>query len=181
MRSGRLAERRWLQAFAMHYYNRATKWCQERGMADHTGPELLTLTARIVSSYVAHHACAPDELPALIGIVRQALAGLASPEQDAEQSRPSSADRPEPAVPIKRSVFRDHIVCLEDGRKLKTLKRHLSIAYGLTPDAYRVRWGLPSSYPMVAPDYAEARSALARRIGLGHRAATSGSLPDTSG
>ncbi|MCC6717570.1 MAG: MucR family transcriptional regulator, partial [Acetobacteraceae bacterium] len=82
---------------------------------------------------------------------------------------PASADKPVPAVPVKKSVFDDHIVCLEDGKKLKMLKRHLMTSFGLTPDQYRARWGLPADYPMVAPDYARHRSSLAKKTGLGTR------------
>ena len=84
---------------------------------------------------------------------------------------PAQPERPQPAVPVKKSVFRDHIVCLEDGKKLKMLKRHLKTAYNMTPDQYRERWGLGADYPMVAPDYAKHRSSLAKKIGLGTRPA----------
>jgi predicted transcriptional regulator len=87
-------------------------------------------------------------------------------------------EKPTPAVPVKRSVFPDYIVCLEDGKKLKMLKRHLQSAYGMTPDEYRARWGLPPDYPMVAPDYAAVRSALAREIGLGRKAAGAAEVAD---
>ncbi len=103
------------------------------------------------------------ELPALIDRVFQSLAGIAT----GSAATPEAA--PTPAVPVKKSVFADYIVCLEDGKKLKMLKRHLMTSYGLTPDAYRARWGLPSSYPMVAPSYAEKRSTLAKTIGLGRK------------
>lgn len=136
-------------------------------MAAETEQDLLRRTAQIVSAYLSHHALAAEELPGLIATVREALQTAAAAEDGAAAS--GLPPRPEPAVPIKRSVFPDHIVCLEDGKKLKTLKRHLSSAYGLTPAQYRERWGLPSTYPMVAPDYASARSKLAREIGLGRR------------
>ena len=83
--------------------------------------------------------------------------------------QPARPERPQPAVPVRKSVFRDHIVCLEDGKKLKMLKRHLRTAFNLTPEQYRERWGLGSEYPMVAPDYAKHRSSLAKKIGLGTR------------
>ncbi len=124
---------------------------------------ILALTARIVSAYTRRNAVPDGELPALIDRVFQSLAGVTIGPAAAPET-PSL-----PAVPVKRSVFADHIVCLEDGRKLKMLKRHLMRSYGLTPHAYRERWGLPPDYPMVAPDYAERRSALAKSIGLGRK------------
>ena len=103
-----------------------------------------------------------SELPALIDRVFQSLAGLTiGPAAAAPEARP------DPAVPVRKSVFADHIVCLEDGKKLKMLKRHLMTSYGMTPDQYRERWGLGSDYPMVAPNYAQHRSSLAKKIGLG--------------
>ena len=121
------------------------------------------LTTKIVSAYISKNAMPGSELPALIDRVFQSLASVATDTAAVPQARP------DPAVPVKKSVFADHIVCLEDGRKLKMLKRHLMTSYGLTPDAYRERWGLPFDYPMVAPSYAETRSALARSIGLGRK------------
>ena len=121
--------------------------------------DLYVLTTKIVASHVANNAVVVGDLPKLIQQVFEALsrvsAGAARPE------------KPQPAVPIKRSVTPDYIVCLDDGKKLKMLKRHLKTSYGLTPDAYRIRWGLPADYPMVAPNYAAQRSALAKKIGLG--------------
>ncbi len=102
-------------------------------------------------------------MPGLIATVHETLATL-GPEE--------AAPRPEPAVPIKQSVKPEYIVCLDDGKKLKMLKRHLKTAYNMTPDDYRKRWGLPSDYPMVAPNYAATRSKLAKKIGLGRRAGT---------
>lgn len=131
-------------------------------MADTAGSNsVLGLTAQIVSAHVSNNTVAPDALPGLIKEIYRTLStiGGAAPEPTAE--------RPQPAVPIKRSVFPDHIVCLEDGKKLKMLKRHLKTAYNMTPEQYRERWGLPPEYPMVAPNYAERRSALAKEIGLG--------------
>ena len=120
---------------------------------------ILGLTAQIVSAHVANNTVQPDALPGLIQSVFKTLAaaGKESPEPV----------KLEPAVPIKRSVFADHIVCLEDGKKLKMLKRHLRTAYGLSPEEYRAKWGLPADYPMVAPNYAAQRSAFAKKIGLG--------------
>ncbi len=130
-------------------------------MAEEDGQAILALTAQIVSAHVSNNTVASENLSALIRQVHQALAnvGQATPEPEKLQ----------PAVPVKRSVFPDYIVCLEDGKKLKMLKRHLQSAYNMTPDAYRERWGLPPDYPMVAPNYAERRSALARQIGLGRK------------
>src|SRR4029077_5708291 len=104
-----------------------------------------------------------DALPALIKSVHVALANVGS--------APTDVVLAEPAVPIRKSVFSSYIVCLDDGKKLKMLKRHLKTAYNMTPDQYRAKWGLPSNYPMVAPDYAEKRSALAKSIGLGRKPA----------
>ncbi|MBB2160319.1 MucR family transcriptional regulator [Gluconacetobacter sacchari] len=125
------------------------------------GASLLELTAQIVSAHVSNNSVVADGVPDLIRQVYQALTSLgqAAPEPEKLQ----------PAVPIKRSVFPDYIVCLEDGKKLKMLKRHLQSAYGMTPEQYRERWGLPTDYPMVAPNYAERRSTLAREIGLGRK------------
>ena len=111
---------------------------------------------------MAHNNVAVNDLPALIDRVYSAISGLGRPVVPVQE-------RPQPAVPIKKSVMPDYIVCLEDGRKLKMLKRHLKTAYNLTPDEYRERWGLPADYPMVAPSYANQRSALAKTIGLGTR------------
>ena len=122
--------------------------------------ELLAYTADIVSSHVANNSVAVAELPALIESVFQTLKGL-------DGAPYAEMDRPKPAVPIKKSITPDHIVCLEDGKKLKMLKRHLKSRYGLTPDEYRERWGLGPEYPMVAPNYADQRRMLAKQIGLG--------------
>ncbi len=122
--------------------------------------DLLALTADIVSSHVTNNTVAVNDLPQLIQNVYATLSGLSAPQQKEEA-------RPEPAVPIRQSVKPDYIVCLEDGKKLKMLKRHLHTAYGMTPDEYRRRWGLPADYPMVAPNYAESRRELAKKIGLG--------------
>jgi predicted transcriptional regulator len=117
----------------------------------------------VVAHYLSKNPVAPADLPGVINSVYVALNGqTAAPAVAAEV-------RPEPAVPIKRSVNADYIICLEDGKKLKMLKRHLATAYGLTPEEYRNRWNLPADYPMVAPNYAAQRSALAKEIGLGSR------------
>ncbi len=127
---------------------------------------LTELAAQIVAAYVSKNSIQVADLPALISSVHQSLATLGQPQAPAE----APADL-KPAVPVKKSVFPDYIVCLEDGKKLKMLKRHLKSSYGLSPDEYRAKWGLPSDYPMVAPNYAKARSALAMEIGLGKRKA----------
>ncbi|MHB1205543.1 MAG: Ros/MucR family transcriptional regulator [Rhodospirillaceae bacterium] len=120
-------------------------------------PDLLALTAEIVSAHVANNAVRGGDLPQLIHDVHRALTEIGGGGTPAGQ----------PAVPIKKSVMPDYIVCLEDGKKLKMLKRHLKTAYGLTPEQYRDRWQLPPDYPMVAPNYAKTRSRLAKKIGLG--------------
>ncbi len=122
--------------------------------------ELLALTADIVSSHFANNSVAPGDVPSVIESVYSTLARLGSPE-------PAPAPKQEPAVPVRNSIKPDYIVCLEDGKKLKMLKRHLMTRYGMTPDDYRTKWGLPSDYPMVAPNYAEQRRTLAKSIGLG--------------
>ena len=122
---------------------------------------LISLTADIVSAHLSNNSVAVNDVPALIQQVHNALTGLSGSSRDAE------AKKQEPAVSIRSSVKPDFIVCLEDGKKLKMLKRHLQTSYNLTPDQYRERWGLPADYPMVAPNYAKHRSSLAKKIGLG--------------
>jgi len=131
---------------------------------DHTNDntELLSLTADIVSSHVSNNSVAVSDLPGLISNVYAALAGLGGVPAPVQVQQ-------EPAVSIRASIKPDYIVCLEDGKKLKMLKRHLMTSYGMTPDAYRTKWNLPSDYPMVAPNYAERRRSLAIRIGLGNK------------
>ncbi len=130
---------------------------------DKPSAELLEHTTRIVAAHISHNPIAVTDVPSLIATVHQALAALRTEE---------AAPRPEPAVPIKQSVKPEYIVCLDDGKKLKMLKRHLKTAYNMTPDDYRKRWGLPRDYPMVAPNYAATRSKLAKKIGLGRKART---------
>lgn len=127
--------------------------------------ELIALTASIVAAYVTRNNVPAADLPRLIASTHAALAGLAGPPA------PVMAEPLVPAVPIRRSVTPDAIICLEDGRAFKSLKRHLSASYGMTPDQYRAKWNLPVDYPMVAPNYAEARSALAKSMGLGRKGA----------
>jgi len=129
---------------------------------------LAYLAAEIVSSYVESNALPRSELPELIGRVYGALAQAAGGGAELAPERAP----PAPAVPIRKSVAQDHIVCLEDGLKFKSIKRHLASKHGLTPEQYRQRWGLARDYPITAPAYAEARSELAKRIGLGRKAAS---------
>jgi predicted transcriptional regulator len=132
-------------------------------MEDSVKTEIMGLAAQIVAAYVANNPVAQAELPALIGDVYQALTRITG--------NPVLVEREglKPAVPIKKSVMPDHIVCLEDGKKFKSLKRHLRTHYNLSPEEYREKWGLPHDYPMVAPNYAAARSELAKKMGLGTR------------
>ena len=133
-------------------------------MTDQAKPsELLALTANIVAAHVSNNSVAVPDLPRLIREVHETLTS-------ASGAGGREAERPTPAVAIKKSVTPDFIICLEDGKKLKMLKRHLKTAYNLTPEQYRERWGLSADYPMVAPNYAKQRSRLAKQIGLGTRA-----------
>ena len=124
---------------------------------------VLKLTAQIVAAHVEHNSVQPDALPGLIEKVYQTLRGVGQARVEPE--------KPVPVVPVKQSVKPDFIICLEDGKKLKMLKRHLMTSYQMTPAQYRTRWNLPSDYPMVAPNYAKVRSSLAKKIGLGRKAA----------
>ncbi len=125
--------------------------------------DLLSLTTEIVAAHVGNNTVPIADLPLLIDQVYKSLV-------NAGAEAPAPVERPQPAAPIKKSVTPDYIICLEDGKKLKMLKRHLMTAYGMTPEEYRERWQLPSDYPMVAPNYARQRSTLAKEIGLGTRA-----------
>eukprot|EP01037_Dinobryon_pediforme_P035777 gene35777-42360_t len=133
-------------------------------MSDSSSNDLIELAAEIVSAYVSNNTVSAHDLTALIGDVYAALqrtsAGIA-PEPQPEPLKP--------AVPVKKSVTPDYIVCLEDGKKFKSLKRHLRTQYNVTPEEYREKWGLPADYPMVAPNYAQARSDLAKKMGLGQQ------------
>ncbi len=132
-------------------------------MTDKSDTDVLGLTATIISAHIRNNQVAAAALPALIQSVYGSLATVGTAE-------PAPAPAPlTPAVPIRKSVFPDHIVCLEDGRKLKMLKRHLQASYGITPEHYRQKWGLPADYPMVAPNYASHRSSLAKQNGLGRK------------
>jgi predicted transcriptional regulator len=131
-------------------------------MAENSNPgELLTLTTEIVAGHLGNNKVPTNDIPALIKQIYEALALVSG--------RAAPAERLQPAVSIRKSITPDHIICLEDGKKLRMLKRHLKTSYNLTPDEYRERWGLPADYPMVAPNYAAQRSALAKKIGLGTR------------
>ena len=127
--------------------------------------DLLALTTEIVAAHVSNNTVAVGDLGQLINQVYQSLANIGG-----APSASAAATRPQPAVSVKKSIQPDYLVCLEDGKKLKMLKRHLKTAYNMSPEAYRERWGLPNDYPMVAPNYARQRSRLAKEIGLGTRA-----------
>ena len=132
--------------------------------------DLRELTADVVSAYVSNNSVPMSELPGLIAEIHRALGATESGSGPAASSAP--AERPKPAVPIKKSITDDYIICLEDGKQFKSLKRHLSSKYNMTPEEYRQRWNLPADYPMVAPAYAKSRSELARKMGLGRKAGT---------
>ena len=142
-------------------------------MSDQMTSNLLTLTAQIVAAHVSNSNMDVSALPSLIQSVYRSL----STAGNVEAAAPTLLT---PAVPIKKSVFPDYIICLEDGKRLKMLKRHLHTSYGLTPDAYRAKWGLPRDYPMVAPNYAATRSSLAKQIGLGRKPETAVAEPDVT-
>ena len=129
--------------------------------------EILHHTATIVAAYVSRNQIPMGDLPGLTNTVFQALSGLDQPQKPA-------AEPIQPAVPIRKSVTPEYIVCLEDGKKLKMLKRHLRSTYNMTPDEYRAKWGLPADYPMVAPNYASQRSEFAKKIGLGRKKMATG-------
>jgi predicted transcriptional regulator len=123
----------------------------------------IELAADIVSAYVSNNSVPASDLPALISDVYNALLRVGS------GVAPEPVEPPKPAVPVKRSIHNDYLICLEDGKKFKSLKRHLRTQYALSPEEYREKWGLPADYPMVAPNYAQARSNLAKQMGLGQQ------------
>lgn len=123
---------------------------------------LIELTAEIVAAYVSNNLVAANDLPSVISQVHAALGGTTTPAEE-------PIEKPKPAVSVRRSIQSDHLVCLEDGQKFKSLKRHLMTHHGLTPEEYREKWELSADYPMVAPEYAEARSRLAKESGLGQK------------
>ncbi|WP_085464321.1 MucR family transcriptional regulator [Mesorhizobium australicum] len=137
--------------------------------------QITSLTADIVSAYVSNNPVPAGELANLIGNVHKSLVAVSAGAQDAP------AEPQKPAVPVKKSVHDDYIVCLEDGKKFKSLKRHLNVHYGMTPDEYRVKWGLPTDYPMVAPNYAAQRSELAKKLGLGRKKSVPAPTPAKRG
>jgi predicted transcriptional regulator len=124
--------------------------------------DILALTTEIVAAHVSNNTVSVGDLPHLINQVYQSLSTIGT-------GTVPVVERPQPAVSVKKSVHPDYIICLEDGKKLKMLKRHLKTAYNMSPEEYRERWGLPADYPMVAPNYAKQRSRLAKEIGLGTR------------
>lgn len=130
--------------------------------------EILRMTAQVVASYVGKNPVAADQLPELINSVHQSLKSINSDTPEVEE------EPQKPAVSIRKSIQPDYLVCLEDGKKLKMLKRHLRTTYGMTPEEYRAKWGLPPDYPMVAPNYAAQRSEFAKKIGLGRSARGAG-------
>ena len=133
-------------------------------MADNSSDEsYIELTAKIVSAYVSHNSVAANDLPALIDQVHTALTRVSGGHSDI------SSEPLRPAIALKKSITPEHIVCLEDGKKFKSLKRHLRTQYNMTPEQYREKWSLPLDYPMVAPNYAAARSNLAKQMGLGQQ------------
>ena len=128
-----------------------------------SGLDFIELAADIVSAYVSNNSVSAGDLPALISDVHSALMRVASGRVEV------SSEPPKPMVPVKKSITDEYIICLEDGKKFKSLKRHLRTQYNLTPEQYREKWGLPADYPMVAPNYAQARSQLAKQMGLGQQ------------
>ena len=132
-------------------------------MTESAGKSFIDLTAEIVSAYLSHNPIPALEIPALISQVHAALQRVSSGRIEAPQ------EPAKPAVSVKKSMTADYLVCLEDGKRFKSLKRHLRTQYNMTPEQYRDKWGLPADYPMVAPNYAVSRSALAKKMGLGQQ------------
>ena len=137
---------------------------EQTGAAAGPDNDLIDLSTEIVSAYVSHNALSVTDLPKLISDVHSALKGLRT------VGAPVMAEELKPAVPVKKSVAADYIICLEDGKKFKSLKRHLRTHYDMSPEEYREKWGLPADYPMVAPNYSATRSRLAKDNGLGRKA-----------
>ena len=136
---------------------------EDRVMDGTSPPELVNITATIVAAYVSNNSISSTDLPSLIADTHAALSRAAG------RSAPIEREDSKPKVAVKKSIMADYIICLEDGKKFKSLKRHLRTHYGLSPEEYREKWGLPHDYPMVAPNYARARSELAKKMGLGTR------------
>jgi predicted transcriptional regulator len=132
-------------------------------MTESTGKSFIDLTAEIVSAYLSHNPTPASEIPVLISQVHAALQRVSSSRSEAP------LEPAKPAVSVRKSMTPDYLVCLEDGKRFKSLKRHLRTRYSMTPEQYRDKWGLPADYPMVAPNYAVARSALAKKMGLGQQ------------
>lgn len=146
----------------------------EEQSGEFAGDQKVDLVAKIVSAYVSHNPVQAAELPALIRSVFNTLSSLAE--------APTEEPPQKPAVPVRKSVTDQYIICLEDGRKYKSLRRHLNARYGMTPEEYREKWNLPADYPMVAPAYARQRSELAKKMGLGQsRSTTDGDTSDQGG
>lgn len=124
--------------------------------------DLLRMTAEVAAAYVGNNSLPASQLPEVIKTIYSSISAL-------DGGAPLAASGAKPMVPIKKSIAPDYIICLEDGKKLKMLKRHLRTSYGMTPEEYRIKWGLPADYPMVAPNYAAQRSAFAKKIGLGRK------------
>jgi predicted transcriptional regulator len=133
-------------------------------MTDATGKNFLDLTADIVSAYVSHNSTPASEIPALISQIHAALLRVSTGRPEVAPLEPAK-----PAVSVKKSINPDYLICLEDGKRFKSLKRHLRTQYNMTPEQYRDKWSLPADYPMVAPNYAVARSQLAKKMGLGQQ------------
>jgi predicted transcriptional regulator len=149
---------------ATHPYSASkARFSKDQAMNDTTGKNFIDLTATIVSAYVSNNPTPASDIPALIGQIHAALLRVSTgrTELPLEPARP--------AVPVKKSMTADYLICLEDGKRFKSLKRHLRTQYGMTPEQYRDKWGLPADYPMVAPNYAVARSQLAKKMGLGQQ------------
>jgi predicted transcriptional regulator len=138
---------------------------EQSGASSGTDNDLIDLSTEIVAAYVSHNALSVTDLPKLISDVHMALKGLKS-----SATAPEPMEDLKPAVPVRKSVAADYIICLEDGKKFKSLKRHLRTHYDLSPEQYREKWGLPADYPMVAPNYSATRSRLAKDNGLGRKA-----------
>lgn len=148
-------------------------------MTEATAPQTnhIEITADIVAAFVSNNSVPVGDLPALIRDTHQVLLSISTGSVAASATETPAAERAAPAVPVKKSIQPDFLICLEDGKKFKSLKRHLRTAYDMTPEQYRTKWGLPNDYPMVAPNYAQQRSELAKKMGLGQqrdRAAKSG-------
>jgi len=142
---------------------KGTEMTEQNGAAVGADNDLIDLSTEIVSAYVSHNALSVTDLPKLIADVHTALRGLQT------NRAPEPTEELKPAVPVRKSIAPDYIICLEDGKKFKSLKRHLRTHYNLSPEEYREKWGLPHDYLMVAPNYARARSDLAKKMGLGTR------------